>query len=61
MTTAACWIDRISTVSICVPNGLHAQVAIDALRPANMSWWRSDCAPALDDADRMIVIARARG
>lgn len=56
-------LDRqdIDAVSICVPSGLHAQVAIDALEAGKHVLVEKPIALSLDDADRMIAVARARG
>ena len=49
----------IDAVSICVPSGLHAQVALDALRAGKHVLVEKPIALALDDADRMIQVAKA--
>lgn len=53
-------LDRadIDAVSICVPSGLHAQVAIDALDAGKHVLVEKPIALSLDDADRMIDAAR---
>lgn len=51
----------IDAVSICVPSGLHAQVAIDALRAGKHVLVEKPIAITLEDADRMIEVADATG
>ena len=53
-------LDRqdIDAVSICVPSGLHAQVAVDALEAGKHVLVEKPIALSLDDADRMIAVAR---
>ena len=48
----------IDAVSICVPSGLHAQVAIDALQAGKHVLVEKPIALSLADADRMIAVAR---
>ena len=48
----------IDAVSICVPSGLHAQVAVDALQAGKHVLVEKPIALTLDDADRMIQVAR---
>ena len=48
----------IDAVSICVPSGLHAQVAIDAMQAGKHVLVEKPIAIRLADADRMIAIAR---
>lgn len=47
----------IDAVSICVPSGLHAQVAIDALEAGKHVLVEKPIAIRLEDADRMIATA----
>ena len=51
----------IDAVSICVPSGLHAQVAIDALQAGKHVLVEKPIALSLADADRMIAVARECG
>lgn len=51
----------IDAVSICVPSGLHAQVAIDALHAGKHVLVEKPIAITLEDADRMIATAEATG
>lgn len=51
----------IDAVSICVPSGLHAQVAIDALEAGKHVLVEKPIAIQLDDADRMIATAERVG
>ena len=51
----------IDAVSICVPSGLHAQVAIDALQAGKHVLVEKPIALSLTDADRMIAVARECG
>lgn len=51
----------IDAVSICVPSGLHAQVALDALRAGKHVLVEKPIALTLEDADRMIAEARRQG
>jgi predicted dehydrogenase len=53
--------DDIDAVSICVPSGLHAQVALDALDAGKHVLVEKPIALSLEDADRMIARARATG
>lgn len=48
----------VDAVSICVPSGLHAQVAIDALQAGKHVLVEKPIALSLADADRMIAAAR---
>lgn len=48
----------LQAVSICVPSGLHAQVAIHALEAGKHVLVEKPIATTLDDADRMIETAR---
>ncbi|MEA3337462.1 MAG: Gfo/Idh/MocA family oxidoreductase [Chloroflexota bacterium] len=54
-------LDRsdIDAVSICVPSGLHARVALDALEAGKHVLVEKPIALNLADADRMIATARA--
>ncbi len=56
-------LDRpdIDAVSICVPSGLHAQVAIDAMHAGKHVLVEKPIAITLADADRMIAVAAATG
>lgn len=56
-------LDRadIDAVSICVPSGLHAQVALDALDAGKHVLVEKPIALTLADADAMIAAAEARG
>jgi predicted dehydrogenase len=51
----------IDAVSICVPSGLHAQVAVDALQAGKHVLVEKPIALSLADADRMIRVAQERG
>ncbi|MCC6166434.1 MAG: Gfo/Idh/MocA family oxidoreductase [Caldilineaceae bacterium] len=51
----------VDAVSICVPSGLHAQVAVDALHAGKHVLVEKPIAITLDDADRMIEVAEATG
>ncbi len=51
----------VDAVSICVPSGLHAQVAIDALQAGKHVLVEKPIALTLADADRMIATARQHG
>lgn len=53
-------LDRpdVEAVSICVPSGLHAAVAIDAMRAGKHVLVEKPIAIELEDADRMIQVAR---
>ena len=51
----------IDAVSICVPSGLHAQVAVDALQAGKHVLVEKPIALSLADADRMIAVARECG
>jgi predicted dehydrogenase len=50
--------EDIDAVTICVPSGHHAQVAIDALRAGKHVLVEKPIALSLADADRMIQVAR---
>jgi UDP-N-acetyl-2-amino-2-deoxyglucuronate dehydrogenase len=52
--------DDIDAVSICVPSGLHAQVALDALNAGKHVLVEKPITLSLADADRMIAAAAAR-
>lgn len=56
-------LDRadIDAVSICVPSGLHAEIAIDAMRAGKHVLVEKPIAIRLQDADRMIQIAEEQG
>jgi predicted dehydrogenase len=56
-------LDRpdIDAVSICVPSGLHTQVAIDAMHAGKHVLVEKPIAITLPDADRMIATAAATG
>src|SRR5262245_11498961 len=51
----------IDAVSICVPSGLHAQVAIDAMQAGKEVLVEKPIAITLADADRMIEVSRSSG
>lgn len=51
----------IDAVSICVPSGLHAAVALDALDAGKHVLVEKPIALTLEDADRMIASAREKG
>jgi predicted dehydrogenase len=48
----------IDAVSICVPSGLHAKVAVDALQAGKHVLVEKPIALSLADADHMIAVAR---
>ncbi|NJN82878.1 MAG: Gfo/Idh/MocA family oxidoreductase, partial [Caldilineaceae bacterium] len=50
----------IDAVSICVPSGLHAQVALDALDAGKHVLVEKPIAIRLSDADRMILAAKEK-
>jgi UDP-N-acetyl-2-amino-2-deoxyglucuronate dehydrogenase len=56
-------LDRtdVDVVTVCVPSGLHAQVALDALQAGKHVIVEKPIALALTDADRMIAAARSAG
>jgi predicted dehydrogenase len=56
-------LDRsdIDAVSICVPSGLHAQVAIDAMHAGKHVLVEKPIAITLADADRMIAVSKSSG
>lgn len=51
----------IDAVTVCVPSGLHAQVAIDVLHAGKHVLVEKPIALSLADADRMIATAREAG
>jgi predicted dehydrogenase len=51
----------VQVVSVCVPSGLHAQVAIDALQMGKDVLVEKPIAINLADADRMIATAESTG
>ena len=51
----------VDAVSICVPSGLHAQLAIDALEAGKHVLVEKPVALSLEDADRMIAAAARTG
>ncbi len=51
----------IDAVSICVPSGLHAQVAVDAMQAGKHVLVEKPIAIRLNDADRMIEVAKDEG
>ncbi len=53
--------DDIDAVTICVPSGLHAQVALDALDAGKHVLVEKPIALNLADADRMTEMAATRG
>ena len=54
------WAD-VDVVNICVPSGLHAEVAVDALGAGKHVIVEKPIALSLTDADRMIAAARSAG
>lgn len=56
-------LDRqdVDVVSICVPSGLHAQIAIEAMEAGKHVIVEKPMALSLVDADRMIAAARGTG
>ena len=56
-------LDRtdVDVVNICVPSGLHAEVAVDALEAGKHVIVEKPIALSLSDADRMIAAARSAG
>lgn len=56
-------LDRsdIDAVSVCVPSGLHAQVAIDAMQAGKHVLVEKPIAITLEDADRMIEVSKSSG
>jgi predicted dehydrogenase len=56
-------LDRrdVDAVSICVPSGLHARVALDALDAGKHVLVEKPIALSLADADRMIAAAQRKG
>ena len=53
--------DDIDAVSVCVPSGLHAQVAIDAMHAGKHVLVEKPIAITLADADRMIEVSHSTG
>lgn len=51
---------NIDAVTICVPSGLHAQVTLDALAAGKHVLVEKPIALNLDDADRMIAMAKEK-
>jgi predicted dehydrogenase len=51
----------IDAVSVCVPSGLHAQVAIDAMQAGKHVLVEKPIAITLADADRMIQVSQSSG
>ncbi len=51
----------VDAVSVCVPSGLHAQVAIDAMHAGKDVLVEKPIAITLEDADRMIETSRRTG
>ena len=51
----------IDAVSVCVPSGLHAQVAIDAMQAGKHVLVEKPIAITLADADRMIEVSQSSG
>ena len=51
----------IDAVSVCVPSGLHAQVAIDAMQAGKHVLVEKPIAITLEDADRMIEVSQSAG
>ena len=51
----------VDAVSVCVPSGLHAQVAIDAMHAGKHVLVEKPIAITLADADHMIAVAQATG
>lgn len=51
----------IDAVSVCVPSGLHAQVAIDAMQAGKHVLVEKPIAITLADADRMIETSKSAG
>lgn len=56
-------LDRsdVDAVSVCVPSGMHAQIAIDAMQAGKHVLVEKPIAIRLEDADRMIEVARQEG
>jgi UDP-N-acetyl-2-amino-2-deoxyglucuronate dehydrogenase len=56
-------LDRpdVDAVSICVPSGLHAQIAVDAMEAGKHVLVEKPIAITLEDADRMIATAQTTG
>lgn len=56
-------LDRsdIDAISVCVPSGLHAQVAIDAMQAGKDVLVEKPIAITLEDADRMIEVSKKSG
>lgn len=53
--------EEIDAISVCVPSGLHAQVAIDAMTAGKHVLVEKPIAITLADADRMIDVSKATG
>lgn len=53
--------DDIDLVSICVPSGLHAAIALDAMQAGKHVLVEKPIAITLEDADRMIALSEATG
>jgi UDP-N-acetyl-2-amino-2-deoxyglucuronate dehydrogenase len=53
--------DDIELVSICVPSGLHAEIALDAMQAGKHVLVEKPIAITLEDADRMIALSEATG
>lgn len=53
--------EDVDAVSICVPSGLHAAVALEALQAGKHVLVEKPIALTLEDADRMILAASERG
>jgi UDP-N-acetyl-2-amino-2-deoxyglucuronate dehydrogenase len=51
----------VDAVSVCVPSGLHAQVAIDAMQAGKHVLVEKPIAINLADADRMIEVSKSSG
>ena len=51
----------IDAISVCVPSGLHAQVAIDAMHAGKHVLVEKPIAITLADADRMIAVSKSSG
>lgn len=56
-------LDRtdIDAVSVCAPSGLHAAISIDAMRAGKHVLVEKPIAIRLEDADRMIQVAKEEG
>ena len=51
----------VQVVNICTPSGLHAQMAIDAMRNGKHVLVEKPMAMSLQEADAMIAAARQHG